>query len=84
MNIEEELLHDAGEAMAKSIDFDILCDMLIPLGYTMVKVEYSPERKWIDVMSWVDENCSGRFQEHNGKWLFARPKDATMFTLRWT
>lgn len=87
MNIkeyQEKFLREAGEAMAKSMDFDIICDVFAPMGYAVVKIEYGPDKKWVDVFAWADSNCVSEFQEHNGKWLFAQAKDATMFMLRWS
>lgn len=83
MNIEEDLIREAGKAMAKSMDFDIICDVFAPMGYVVAKIEYGPDKKWVDVFAWADSNCTGKFQEHSGKWLFAQAKDATMFMLRW-
>ena len=84
MNIEEEFINNAAENLSKSIDFDIICDVFAPMGYAVVKIEYGPDKKWVDVFAWADSNCVSEFQEHNGKWLFAQAKDATMFMLRWS
>lgn len=84
MNIEEEFINNAAENLSKSIDFDIICDVLAPMGYAVVKIEYGPDKKWVDVFEWADSNCVGKFQEHNGKWLFSQAKDAIMFALKWS
>ena len=83
MNIEDEIINAADEEMAQSMDFDILCDLLVPMGYTVINIKYGPDSRWVDVIEWADRNCSGNIKEHKGKWLFKNPKDATMFMLRW-
>jgi len=76
-----------GEQMAKEfqecIDFDVLCDTLVPFGWTVVYVVYGPDRKWIDVLAWFESNCVGDYKEHNGKWLIKNSKDAILFKLKW-
>jgi hypothetical protein len=85
MNIEEELTQSLGKEFQRTIDFDIICDIMVSLqGYAVVEIDYhGPNQRWVDTMSWADTNCTGKFQEHNGKWLFERPEDATMFKLKW-
>ena len=36
MNIEEQIINDAGKAIAKEIDFEILCSMLQELGWRKI------------------------------------------------
>ena len=82
-NLEDEIVEALGQAMSESIDFDILCDVMIPFGWNLVQVEYSDAKPWIDVMSWFDNNCTGDYKEHKGKWLIKNTQDAIMFKLKW-
>ena len=69
--------------MAKTMDFDIICDVMVKEGWSVVEVNYGPGKEWIDVMAWYDTTCEGDYKEHNGKWLIKNPKDAVIFKLRW-
>lgn len=73
----------AAKDLQKDVDFDVVCEIFQECGYILVKTEYGPERRWDDVVAWVDTNHTGNFQEHRGKWLFEFEEDAIMFKLRW-
>lgn len=84
LDIEGEITQSLAEEFRKTIDFDMMCDIMVRMrGFVVVEIEYGPDKQWIDVISWVDENCTGEYKEHNGKWLIERPEDATMFKLKW-
>lgn len=93
MNIQEErrvtnmleqlIAEEQAKELQKSIDYDMLCEIMVPFGYTVVEIEYGSKRKWFEVMEWLATNHIGDYQEHNGKWLFKNEKDAIMFKLRW-
>ena len=82
--LENLMVEEAAKEMQKSMDYDLLCEIMIPFGYTAVQIEYSNKKPWVDVMSWVAGNRIGDYQEHRGKWLFKFEKDAIMFKLRWS
>lgn len=73
----------AATELKKDVDFDVVCEIFQECGYILVETEYGPDRPWDDVITWVDANHTGNFQEHRGKWLFESDKDAIMFKLRW-
>jgi hypothetical protein len=84
VDIERELNESLAEEFHKSIDFDVMCDIMVDLrGYVIVEIDYGPDQHWSDVMAWADSTCSGEYKEHNGKWLFEQAEDATMFKLKW-
>lgn len=74
---------EAAIELQKDVDFDVVCMIFQECGYILVETEYGPERRWHDVITWVDSNHTGNFQEHRGKWLFESEEDAIMFKLRW-
>lgn len=81
--LENLIAEEAAKNLQKSIDYDVLCELMIPFGYTAVQIEYSNEKRWIDVMAWVDSNRIDDYREHKGRWLFKSEQDAIMFKLRW-
>lgn len=83
-DIEKELTDSLADEIRKTIDFNLMCDIMVKLrGFVVVEIDYSPDKKWIDVMEWVDAIVTGEYKEHNGTWLFEKAEDATMFRLRW-
>jgi len=84
MDLQNNLIEKMSVELAKDMDFQILGDMLVEIGWVRLFVNYSPpERSWVKMKQWVDDNCQGAHQEHNGIWLFENQKDANWFTLRW-
>jgi glutathione synthase/RimK-type ligase-like ATP-grasp enzyme len=84
MNLEQELTESLAKEFRKTMDFDLMCDIMVDVrGYVVVEVNYGPTQHWSDVMAWADSTCSGEYKEHNGKWLFELEEDATMFKLKW-
>ena len=81
--LEDELTASLAEEMQKTMDFEVLCDVLIRFNWTRIETEYDGGQKWVDVIDWVSKNCSGEYKEHNGVWLFESSRDATAFALRW-
>ena len=86
--LESIIVDELAEEMQRTMDFDVLCDVMIRVGWAVVEVNYyrgdgDDTQTWMEVKNWVDQNCTGQHQEHLGKWLFEDTKDATMFALKW-
>lgn len=81
--LEKLIVEEKAKDMQKSMDYDLLCEILVPFGYTVVEIEYGSKRKWFEVMEWIAVNSISDYQEHKGKWLFKHEQDAIMFKLRW-
>lgn len=84
-NLQGAILDELAEDMQKSMDFEILCDVMSRFGWTVLKINYDPDldQAWNSVVNWADENFTGNHREHNGTWLIENAKDATMFALKW-
>lgn len=84
VTLEEQMAEKLSAELRHDIDFEVLSNMLIELGWHRRFVNYQPpERSWILVKDWADKNCKGHHQEHRGIWLFENAQDANWFTLRW-
>lgn len=82
-DLEAELTASLAEEMQKTMDFEVLCGLFIPHGWTRIETKYDGGQKWVDVVDWVGQNLQGAYREHNGVWLIENSKDATMFMLKW-
>ena len=80
---EKELTDSLANEIRKTIDFNLMCDIMVKMHGFVVEIDYAPDKKWIDIMEWVDTIATGEYKEHNGTWLFEKAEDATMFSLRW-
>ena len=83
MNIEQELINRAGKRMSDEIDFHILSEMLIELGWTKIVLKPMTWEEGCEVDDWTAQHVKGPFETMGLVWLFQDSKDATMFILRW-
>lgn len=87
-NLQGAIVDELAEAVQQTMDFDILCDVLTRFNWTVIEIDYyrgddDASQTWVNVMEWVNQNCTGNYKEHAGKWLIESKKDATMFALKW-
>ena len=83
MNIEQDIINRAGKRMSDEIDFHILSEMLIELGWTKIVLKPMTQETGQVLDNWVEKHVKGPFETMGLVWLFQDSKDATMFILRW-
>lgn len=83
-NLMDQLARETAKEIAEEIDFGIIADMLVEVGWT--KLYFEPLRgveEAYDISAWIRHNCTGRVKSRGRTWLFEKEKDAVWFTLRW-
>jgi hypothetical protein len=84
MNIEEEILNNAGKSMAREIDREILWGMLEGLGWTRVMLPtLGSGEQAVDIIVWIEENCKFAVERNGRDFMFESERDANWFKLRW-
>lgn len=82
--LQEQLLKEQGEALAREVDREVLWGMLTGIGWTRVMLSrLQDNRHAVDISYWLEENCQGAYEREGRDFLFEDSKDATMFTLKW-
>jgi len=82
--LEEQYTEEAGRAMAREIDREVLWGMLQGIGWTRVMLDRLQDNKHaIDITYWLEENIKNPFERNGRDFIFENPKDASMFILRW-
>jgi hypothetical protein len=84
MNLEKEILDQAGKQMSNDIDREVLWSMLSSIGWTRVMI--SSETAMINATAlkeWLTVNCQGAWEKNYSDFIFENQKDASMFILRW-
>jgi hypothetical protein len=84
MNLQEDLINQAGSRMAAEIDFQVLSGLLIELGWTKVVLNPMTWEHGALIDSWVDSNVKGHYETMGLVWVFEDAKDAAWFVLRWS
>ena len=83
MNLEEQIINDAGNAIAKEIDFEILTSMLCELGWRKVILSPMTWEQGYEVDEWTAKHVKGNFETMGLVWVFEDEEDANWFALRW-
>lgn len=83
MNIQEQIIEDAGRRMAQEIDFQILCGFLEEIGWTKVVLTPMTKEYSDAVDHWTETQLKGNFETMGLVWVFEDEGDAVNFTLKW-
>jgi len=78
---------DLAKTLQEETDWEIMCDMMIKLGYTKVEIKWPArmhETQIYEIKKWCRENLQGNHQGRGSIWMFEKEKDASMFILRWS
>lgn len=80
--VEDAMAKELGEEIQKILDQRILFDLMKYLGWThiIVTADKNPE----EIKQWCKNNCSGEYRGIYYDWIFENPRDAVLFTLRWS
>lgn len=79
-----DLHSQAAKILQEEIDWEIMCDMMIALGWTKVELTRFDNRYHaIDIGDWITKNCTGNHRNHGKTFMFQNTKDAEWFSLRW-
>lgn len=84
MNIEDEIIEQAGKEMAQDIDREILWGMLEGLGWTRVNI--SSKTAMIHatkIQEWLCINCKEPYEKYRSDFIFNSDKEAMLFILAW-
>lgn len=82
-SIEQDIIDQAGKAMADEIDFTILTDMLCGIGWRKVILRPMTWEEGYEVDEWTARHVKGKFETMGLVWVFEDQEDANWFTLRW-
>lgn len=82
--LEEEILENAGKAMAREIDREVLWSMLKDIGWHRVMLDRLMDNNHaVDITYWLAANCRNPFERSGADFIFESEVDAVNFTLRW-
>jgi len=84
MKITENTWEDqAAKKMADEIDFEILCGMLIQLGWKKIVLSPMTWEQGYEIDGWTEKHVKGPFETMGLVWIFEQEEDANWFALRW-
>jgi len=84
MRLEQDILDTMGKQMAKEMDFHIIADMLMGIGWTSVELNrFQNNTQAVDINLWTETNCTGEWKNVSTRYIFEKKQDAEWFILRW-
>jgi hypothetical protein len=84
MSLQEEIMQELATEMQSEIDFNILSDMLIQLGWRKVELlRFNSREHAVDVKLWCKENIKNPWECRGSTFIFEDAVDANWFTLKW-
>lgn len=84
MTLEDEIIKELSTQMQSEMDFQILSDMLVQLGWTKIVLPrfYSREHS-VDVLGWCEKNIKNPYERRGTVFMFQHEDDAVLFSLKW-
>ena len=84
MGISEDIIDDISKQMANDMDWLILADCLVSVGWISVKLKrFHSNEEAIDINNWLEQNCTDEWKNLSTRYIFKKKQDAEWFILRW-
>lgn len=84
MNIQEEIVNELSSQMQSEIDFQILSDMLVELGWHKISLDrFRNNHHAVDIKYWLKANAKSHWECRGSTFVFQDAGDAVNFTLKW-
>lgn len=83
-NIDDLIGEEFSKRIQEEIDWEIMADIFIQLGWH--RVSYEPRTSETiakEMKDWLAENCIGNYQFREGTAVFEKEQDLIMYKLRW-
>lgn len=82
--LEDEIANNMAMAISEEIDWELLVDMMVAVGWTKITLSrFNDRHHSVDIQTWLDENCTGHYKNRGSTFVFEKSKEAEWFSLRW-
>jgi hypothetical protein len=84
MGLKEDILDDISNSIAKEMDWHIIADVLVSSGWTSIQIKrFRNNEEAVDIKEWLEQNCTGEWNNLATRYIFKNKQDAEWFSLRW-
>ena len=82
--LEQEIADWTATEMSRSMDFEILADVMTRIGWHRVEIDRDTDNHHaIDIQEWIRANCADECCNCARIFLFKSHSEAVMFKLKW-
>jgi hypothetical protein len=82
--LEEQYVKIAAQEIADEIDFEIVSNILIQSGWTVINMRILPQTIGSNVNDWLHTECKKHWQHRGNTWIFEDRNEAALFKLTWS
>ena len=84
MGLREDIIDEITKDYAKQMDWEIVADCLVSVGWTNVKLNrFRNNTEAVDIIDLINDNCTGEWKNLSTRYIFEKKQDAEWFILRW-
>ena len=77
-------VEEQGKAIQYEMDWQIIADVLVSTGWTSIQIKrFRNNEEAVDIKEWLEQNCTGEWNNLSTRYIFKNKQDAEWFSLRW-
>ena len=82
--MQDQIMDQAVKQMADEIDFEVLCSLLIDIGWTKVMLDtLGSNSRACDIKDWLNTECKKEYKQRGRSFVFESKDEAALFKLTW-
>ncbi len=83
--LEVQYADRAAKEMAEEIDWELISDMMVALGWTKVTLpRFRVSGATLDMNNWMHNECRYHWKHRANIWVFESQEEAALFKLTWS
>ena len=82
--LEDQMAERMATAMSEEIDWEVLSNMLVSVGWFKVELAtLGSNKRAIDINNWMHTECTKHWKHRGKAWVFESRAEAALFRLTW-
>lgn len=83
--LEDQMASELSKQMAEEIDWEIISDMMVHVGWVKVELPtLGSNKRAIDMNDWMHNECTKHWKRRGKTFLFESKEEAALFRLTWS
>lgn len=83
--LEEKYAEEAARILQEEIDWELIADMMVSVGWTKVELpKFSFHELTHDMNNWMHNECRHHWKRRGKTWVFENKEEAALFKLTWS